>query len=106
MIIMSEHSDPLASRNAAQSQQTLDVIVYLAMVSSGVILALFIFAFGAWAWLLRDELGPNSVTTHGSAAIIQTFWHWHFGPISLALTAIYSILVYGQLRFGRRSNTK
>ena len=48
--------------------------VYFTIVLSGLLLGLFIVAFGSWAWLLRDGFGPDSIKTSGAEAIVSAFW--------------------------------
>ncbi|MEO2162186.1 MAG: hypothetical protein ABGY29_06620 [bacterium] len=39
---------------------------------------------GGFAWILRDGLGPDAVTTAGESALAQTFWTFYWGPVCLA----------------------
>ena len=42
---------------------------------------------GPFAWILRDGLGPDSVETHGSEAVVRALRTFYWGPILLALGA-------------------
>ena len=41
-----------------------------------------------FAWILRDGLGPDSVSTTGFAALSRTFTTFYTGPAILLLTAL------------------
>ena len=48
----------------------------------------WLLGVGFFAWLLRDGLGPDSVTSEGLEAVKRTFFTFHFGPVCMALLAI------------------
>ena len=48
----------------------------------------WLLGVGFFAWLLRDGLGPDSVTSEGLHAVKRTFFTFHFGPVCMALLAI------------------
>ena len=41
--------------------------------------------FGPIAWIMRDGMGPDSVTSEGLDAVQRAFFAFHYGPIALAL---------------------
>jgi hypothetical protein len=43
---------------------------------------------GGFAWILRDGLGPDAVTTAGESAFARTFWTFYWGPVCLALLVV------------------
>ena len=43
---------------------------------------------GGFAWVLRDGLGPDAVTTAGESALARTFWTFYWGPVCLALLVV------------------
>lgn len=53
--------------------------------------ALLVFAVIAlvpFAWLMRDGLGPDSVTSSGGQAISRCFMTFYSGPILIGLIAL------------------
>jgi hypothetical protein len=50
-----------------------------------------------FAWIMRDGMGPDSVTSEGLMAAQRTFTVFNYGPIALALL-LANLLV--QRRFG------
>ena len=47
-----------------------------------------IIALVPFAWLMRDGLGPNAVTSSGAQAISRCFMTFYSGPIVIGLTAL------------------
>lgn len=43
---------------------------------------------GGFAWILRDGLGPDAVSTAGESAFARTFWTFYWGPVCLALLVV------------------
>jgi len=43
---------------------------------------------GGFAWILRDGLGPDAVTTAGESAFARTFWTFYWGPVCMALLVV------------------
>ena len=41
--------------------------------------------FAPIAWIMRDGMGPDSVTSEGLAAVQRAFFTFYYGPIALAL---------------------
>ena len=51
-------------------------------------LVLAIIALVPFAWLMRDGLGPDSVTSSGVQAIFRCFMTFYSGPILIVLVAL------------------
>jgi len=85
-----------------QASDTLTLIVYLSIVLLGIFVGLVVYAYGSWAWLMRDGLGPNAIETSGSAAIVRTFWCMYFGPVSLVIVLTFCALVFAKIRSMRK----
>ncbi len=45
-------------------------------------------AFGFFAWVLRDGLGPDSTESRGFEAITRMFWTFWWGPVGLGLACL------------------
>ena len=53
--------------------------------------ALLVFAvivLVPFAWIMRDGMGPDAVTTSGYKAISRSFTTFYSGPILIGLTAL------------------
>ena len=62
---------------------------------------------GFWAWLLRDGLGPDSVSTSGLAAIARTVSDgWHLFLPAIAVAAAGAILIHRSRRVRPNSSFK
>jgi TRAP-type C4-dicarboxylate transport system permease small subunit len=55
------------------------------------LLVLSIIALVPFAWIMRDGMGPDSVTTSGGQAISRCFMTFYSGPILIGLIAIAAI---------------
>jgi len=61
-------------------------------VATFLFLQLFWFLVVGWfAWLLRDGLGPEAVTTTGTAALGRMFTTFYWGPGCLAFLVVDAI---------------
>ena len=56
---------------------------------------------GGFAWILRSGLGPDAVTTAGTAALVQMFWTFYWGPVCLVLLVVDVIWLCRRRRHNR-----
>ena len=52
--------------------------------------------FGAFAWMMRDGLGPDSVESSGWGALVRAFWTFYWGPVFVGLV-LASVALRGRL---------
>ena len=52
---------------------------------------MWIIGVSPFAWILRDGLGPESVTSTGATALVRMFGTFYWGPVCLALLAVDAI---------------
>jgi hypothetical protein len=68
------------------------------------LLLLTLFGVVPFAWILRDGLGPDSVTSSGLEAIVRAFMAFYAGPALLCLGGLHFLIRYIlQKRTGRGS---
>ena len=65
------------------------IIAVSIMVVSGTAIV-FLAIIGPFAWILRDGLGPDSITSDGWPAVTRTFWCFYWGP-----TTLFAVLMFG-----------
>ena len=56
------------------------------------LLLMAIFCCAPFAWILRDGLGPDSISTSGFPAIKAAFMTFYVGPAILLLTGLHFLL--------------
>ena len=61
-------------------------------VGIAVFSSLLLLALGAWTWLLRDGLGPDSVESSGIEALRRFFSD--FWPVALFCLALFVIALF------------
>ena len=68
------------------------------------LLVLVVVAVGPFAWLLRDGLGPDAVSSSGWQAVTRMFWTFYWGPTVVVLAALTAMawLARARLRRGKR----
>jgi hypothetical protein len=49
-------------------------------------------AFGFFAWVLRDGLGPDSTESRGFEAITRMFWTFWWGPVGVVLLGLWLLV--------------
>jgi len=60
------------------------------------------FIGGGWfAWILRDGLGPEAVTTTGAAALVRVSMTFYWGPVCVALLVVDAIWWFRRRDRGR-----
>ena len=69
--------------------------ILLVMVESFLLVA--IIGVLPLAWILRDGLGPDSVSSTGLSALSRTFMTFYVGP-AIMLLASFSLLLRSRLR--------
>ena len=72
--------------------------VFLVIVD--VVLGFFLLCVLPFAFLLRDGLGPDSVTTAGISALTKTLMTFYVGPVILLFVSFDLLL----RRFGKRES--
>ena len=60
-----------------------NVLVFLEVLIVFAVLCVFPFA-----WILRDGLGPDSVSTTGLTALSKAFMSFYIGPVIVVLVAL------------------
>lgn len=56
------------------------------------LLLLTLFGVVPFAWILRDGLGPDSVTSSGLEAIVRAFMAFYAGPALLCLGGLHFLV--------------
>lgn len=59
--------------------------------------------FAPIAWIMRDGMGPDSVTSEGLAAIQRALFTFYYGPIALALL-LANLLVQRRIKDTERGS--
>ncbi len=49
-------------------------------------------AFGFFAWVLRDGLGPDSTESRDFEAITRMFWTFWWGPVGVVLLGLWLLV--------------
>ena len=63
---------------------------------------LWFIVVGAFAWILRDGLGPEAVTTTGAAALGRMSTTFCWGPVCLAFLVMDAIWWFRRQDRGKR----
>ncbi len=58
------------------------------LVSLEILIGFAVVGVLPFAWLLRDGLGPDSVSTTGLAAVSKAFMSFYIGPVILLLVLL------------------
>ena len=59
--------------------------------------------FAPFAWIMRDGMGPDSVTSEGLEALQRAFFTFYYGPIALALL-LANLLVQRRIKDTERDS--
>ena len=61
---------------------------YNVLVALEVLIGFAVICVLPFAWILKDGLGPSSVTSTGFAAVSKTFMTFYIGPVILVLVSL------------------
>jgi len=79
----------------AESTKMETKLRYVLLMTVDSLLFFAIFTVLPFAWILRDGLGPDSVSSAGLAAISRTFMTFYVGPAILLLVSA-DVLIRGR----------
>ena len=78
--------NPIEAPIQSQAPGAIQSVMLAGSRMAVVVLVVFM---GPFAWLLRDGLGPDSITSAGWDALNRMFWCFYWGPATIVALLIF-----------------